>query len=226
VKLSAIILARTLAFVEIYDLNSKQGVFFPELIKGIADRYKFQRLPKPEEREKDGLIFEEGKSGNKAIVNLTIYDTLIKLETRSNTEDSKQLIEELLLWGAAKFDLNYKPGSIKKFGYISDLTFYSDVPILDAACQPFIDLAAKTSAALTEFWQEPVQYYPANLAVGHDPMVRKNGIAPFTIAHRAETRWSEHKYFSEAPLPTDMHIAFLESFETGIRNILSQRENG
>jgi hypothetical protein len=226
VQLSSIILARTLAYVEIYDLDPKGKVFLPDLIKGIAERYKFQKLPIREERGEKGIVFEEGKIGNKTIPKLTIFDTIVVLETRSSTTDSKQLIEELLLWVAAKFDVTYNPGSIKRFAYISDLTFYSDVPLLAAACQPFIDLAAKTSAALTEIWQEPVQYYPANLAVGHDPMARKNGIAPFVITHRAEAKYSENKYFSEAPLPTDMHIAFLESFETGIRNILSQRGNG
>ena len=99
------------------------------------------------------------------------------------------------------------------------MTFYSEVPLLGVACQPLINLAAKTSDALSEIWQEPVQYYPANLAVGHDPMARKNGIAPFSITHRAEARYSENKYFSEAPLPTDMHIAFLEEFEAGIKRL-------
>lgn len=218
-RLSAVLLARTLAFIELYDLNPKGRVFVPDLIKGLADRYKFQRLPKHEEREKEGLIFEEGKFGNKTIKKLTFYDALIVLETTSNTSDSKQLIEELLLWGAAKFDLAYNPGSIKRFGYVSDLTFHSDVLLLDAACQPLIDLAAKTSTALSDIWQEPVQCYPANLAVGPDPLKRKYGIAPFTITYRAEARFSENKYFSEAPLPTDTHIAFLEEFEAGIKQL-------
>jgi hypothetical protein len=78
-------------------------------------------------------------------------------------------------------------------------------------------LAAKTSTALTDIWQEPVQYETTNLAVGHDPMARKYGIAPFSITHRAESRFSENKYFSEAPLPTDTHISLLEEFEAEIK---------
>lgn len=218
-RISAINLARTLAFIEIADLDPRGKVFAPDLFQAMAERYKFQRLPKREEREKEGFIFEEGKIGTKVITKLTIYDALIVLETRSNTSDSKQLIEELLLWGAAKFGINYNPGSIKRFGYVSDVTFFSDVPLLGAGCKPLIDLAEKTSAALTEIWQEPVQYHPANLAVGHDPMARKYGTAPFVITHRAEARYSENKYFSEAPLPTDTHIAFLEEFEAGIKRL-------
>lgn len=223
-QLSAVVLARILAFIEIYDLNSKGKLFLPEFIKATADRYKFQRLPKREEYDKEGIIFEEGKAGSKAVANLTIYDTLIKLETRSNTSESKQILEDMLLWAAAKFDLSYTPGSIKRFGYVSSLTFYSDVPILSTACPPLIDLAAKITDAISEIWQEPIKYYPAGLAIGHDPMARKNGIAAFTIAHRAESKFSENKYFSEAPLPTDTHLAFLESFESGIKRLQEQRQ--
>ena len=212
-----------MAYIEIADLNAKGKVFFPDLIKGIGERYKFQKLPKLEERAEKGLVFEEGKIGNKVIAKFTIFDALLVLETRSNTSDSKQLIEDMLLWGSAKLDLTYNPDSIKRHAYISSLTFYSDVPLLDAGCQPLLDLAAKTSAALTEIWQEPVQYYPVNIAVGHDPMARSHGIAAFVITRRQEARFSENKYFSEAPLPTDMHIAFLEEFEAGIRRLHEQQ---
>src|SRR5258708_35422238 len=105
VRMSAVILARVLAFIEIYDLNAKGKLSIPDVIQGIAERYKFQRLPKREEYDKEGVIFEDGRIGNKAIKKLTLYETLIVLETRSNTAESKQLIEDLLLWGSAKFDL-------------------------------------------------------------------------------------------------------------------------
>jgi hypothetical protein len=48
---------------------------------------------------------------------------------------------------------------------------------------------------------------------------RKYQIAPFSIARRAEARFSEDKYYSEAPLPTDMHISLLEEFEESIKRI-------
>lgn len=224
-KLASIILGKTLAYIEIADLNAKGNIFFPELVKALADRYKFQKLPKLEERGDKGLVFEEGKIGNKVISKLSILDALLIMETRSNTSDSEQLIEEMLLWAVAKLGITYAPGSIKRHAYISDLTFHSDVPILGAASQPILDLAARTSDALTDIWQEPVRYYPANIAVGHDPMARSHGIAPFVITHRAEARYSENKYFSEAPLPTDIHIAFLEEFEAGIKRLCDQQGN-
>ena len=220
-QLASVILARAIAYVESFDLNPRGKVFYPELVQSLVERYKFQKFPKGSDEfdESKGVVFEDGKFGSKIIQKFTIFTTLLALETRSNTADSQQLIEDMLIWAAKKFGLAYVPGMIKHFGYISDLTFYSDVPILGAACQPLIDLAAKTGAALSEIHKEPFEYYPANLAVGHDPLSRKNGIAPFTITHRAEARYSENKYFSEAPLPTDIHIAFLEEFEAGIKRL-------
>ena len=220
-QLSSIILARVLGFIETFDLDQRGRVFNPEFVEEMVKRYKFQKFPKTMEEfnEDNGVVFEEGKIGNKVIQKVTIFNVLTTVETRSSTNDSKLILEEMLAWGAAKFGLNYKPGSIKRYGYVSDLTFYSDVPILSAACPPFVDLAAKTSAALNEIWQEPITYHPANLALGHDPLARKNGLAPFTISHRAEARFSDNKYFSEAPLPTDIHIALLEEFEAGVKRL-------
>jgi hypothetical protein len=218
VKLSAVVLARVLGFVETYDLNPRGQVYFPDIVAKLVERYSFQKFPQKIEEfdETKGVEFIDGKIGNQTIEKFVIWTSLLVLETRSSTTDSKQILEDMLLWGAANAGLNYKPGMIKRFGYVSDLTFHSDVPILGVN-PALTKLAAKTSSALTDIWQEPVQYEPANLAVGHDPMARKYGIASFSITHRAEARFSENKYFSEAPLPTDMHIALLEEFEAEIK---------
>ncbi len=220
-QLAAITLARVLGFIETADLDPRGKVFDPDFVEEVVKRYKFQKFPKTHEEfdEQKGVVFEGGKIGNKVIQKLTIFNTVLVLETRSNTNDSKQILEDMLIWGAAKFGLNYNPGGIKRFAYVSNLTFHSDIPILGAASQPLVDLAAKTGAAVSEIWQEKIVYQPANLAVAHDPLSRKNGIAYFNITYRGEHKFSENKYFSEAPLPTDMHIKFLEEFEAGVQHL-------
>jgi hypothetical protein len=217
-QLSAVILARVLGFVETFDLSPRGQVYFPDVVSKLVERYNFQKFPQKIEEfdESKGVEFHEGRIGNKPIQKFVIWTSLLVLETRSSTADSTQILEDMLQWGAANLGLNYKPGMIKRFGYVSDLTFYSDVPILSVN-PALTKLAVKTSAALTDIWQEPVHYEPANIAIGHDPMARKYGIAPFSITHRAESRFSENKYFSEAPLPTDMHISLLEEFEAEIK---------
>ena len=165
--------------------------------------------------EAKGIEFLEGKSGNKVIQKFVIWNTLLVLETRSSTADSKKILEEMLVWGTEKFALNYKPGMIKRFAYVSDLTFHSDAPLLNVG-SPVTKLAGRASEAVSEVWQEPIQYEPMILHIGHDPLTRKYGIANFTIQRRAESRFSENKYFSEAPLPTDVHLKLLEQYEKDI----------
>jgi hypothetical protein len=213
-RLSAVILARVLGYVETFDLSPRGRVFLPELIPEIVKRYNFQKFPKAIEEMDDakGIEFHEGKFGDKTIQKFVIWNTLLVVETRSSTDDSKRILEEMLIWGAEKFGLNYKPGTIKRFAYVSDISFHSELPFLDVS-PAVVSLAQKTSKALSEIWQEPVHYQALNVSVGHDPMSRKNGIAPFSITRRAESRFTDNKYFSEAPLPTDVHIAFLEEFE-------------
>jgi hypothetical protein len=216
-QLSAILLARVLGFIETFDLSPRGRIYFPELVQEIVKRYNFQKFPKTPDEFDDskGIEFAEGRDGKRIIEKFVIWNTLLVVETRSSTTDSKQILEDMLLWGAEKFGLNYKPGMIKRFGYVSDLSFYSDVPLLNLS--PVLKkLAAQTSEQLTEIWQEPVHYEPLSISVGHDPMARKYGIAPFLITRRAEAKFSENKYFSEAPLPTDVHLRFLEQYEKDV----------
>ncbi len=220
-KLSAIILARAIGYIETFDLSPRGRVFLPEIVPEIVKEFTFQKFPKDTDDldESKCIEFLEGKFGDIVIQKFVIWNTLLIVETRSNTEDSKRILQEMLAWGADKFGLNYDPGMLKQFAYVSDLTFYSDIPLLSVS-PALTNLAAKTSNAISEIWRESIQYEPINFVVGHDPMARKYTIAPFSITRRAEARFSENKYFSEAPLPTDVHLKFLEEFEKDVASTL------
>ncbi len=221
---SAILLARVLGFIEIADLISGGKISVGELVRKIAEQYGFEKFPRTFE-EIDlgkGIEFHEGGSEKGAIRKFIIYDTLLVLETRINTSTSKSILEEMLTWGAKELGLNYKPNSIKRYAYISDVTFYSEVPIIDLP-PAAMKVSARISKELTDIWQQPVKYEPLNFNIGHDSTGRKNPIAPFTIARRSETRFSENKYFSEAPLPTETHLEILEQYE---KDILAGQKGG
>jgi hypothetical protein len=222
VELSAVILARVLGYIEIFDLSPRGRIFLPEVVPEIVKRYNFQKFPKTAEEfdEAKGIEFHDGKIRDKVIQKFVIWNTLLVVETRSNTSDSKQILEDMLVWGAETLGLNYRKGMIKRFAYVSDLTFHSEAPLLNASVA-LTALAEKTTKAVSEIWQESIRYDPMIITIGHDPLTRKYGIANFTIQRRAEARFSEGKYFSEAPLPTDDHLKLLERYET---DILSQQE--
>jgi hypothetical protein len=218
VRLASVVLARTLAYIEAFDLDPLGKVFLPDVVKGLIDRYKFQKFPTTIEEFdiSKGIIFEKGKISGKVIQKFSIFDTLLVVETRSNTTESKEIIEEILTWAAAKFGINYVAGNINKNAYVSGLSFYSDVPVL-AASALLNTLAARASEALSEIWQETIHYETVGIALGHDGDARKYPIAQFTLTHRVATKFSDNKYYSEAPLPTDLHLALLEEYERGMR---------
>ncbi len=158
-----------------------------------------------------------GRVGDKVIDVLKLFDGLVQVETHSNTSDSEKITEELLQWANKTFGLRLEVGMIRHWAYVNDVTFQADIPLLETACSPLTKVAAQASRSLSEIWHENIEYQPIILSVGHNPGLRAHGIAPFTIQRRTETRFSENIYFSESPLPTDVHIKLLEEFEAGVK---------
>lgn len=212
----SVVNARTLAWLDLFALLPKGGIFYPEFTKEIIQHYQFQKFPQTiEEFNMDkGVEFHAGKSGQKVITKLTLFGTLIAVESRGGTDVSQDIILEILEWAKIKFGL--KPPEGIRWGYVNDLYFETDFPLMDFASSPLDKLAKKTSAVVSEIWNEKLTFQPSVLTTGHDPQLRKYVLAGFTIQRRAEFRFSENHYFSEAPLPTDMHIKFLEEFEADV----------
>lgn len=217
-KLSAVILARALAFVESFDLSPRGLVFYPDLVAEVVKKYQFQKFPQEfkDFDEQKGVEFLEGRSGKHVIDRFVIYTNGLLMDTRTDTDVSEGLIHEALAWGKQTFGLNYERSLIKRFGYVSNLTFYSDIDF-DRVNPALSKLAAKLSDALSEIHKEEIRYQTTSLLLQHDPMKRKNGLANFSIAPRAETPFSEHKYYSEAPVPTKVHIELLEELEADLK---------
>lgn len=217
-KRSAVVLARCIAFVETYDLSPFGRIFYPDLVKELVIRYQFQKFPRDfsEFDESKGIEFLEGKINNEVVWKLTIYNNGILIDTRSNTDLSQAIIEDALQWAKEKFGLTYERSMISHFAYVSNLTFYSDVNL--TMLHPAVKkLAGHITSAVSEIHKEAIEYQPTSLVFQHDQLKRKSPLAAFTITPRAETPLSEHKYFSEAPLPTDLHWELLEEFEASVK---------
>jgi hypothetical protein len=204
--------------IEVDELNRGGKVRLADCVAPLVERYNFLNFPK-EPKDFDlsdkGVRFEEGKAKGLTIEALVIYDGALLVDTLSSTEDSKEILMEMLNWGRDTLGLTYAPDMLKKWGYISQVIFYSEVPLLCQMSSPIQNLAAKTSAVTESLWSG-LKYEPTNISIGHDPSVRKHQIASLFIQHRINSRFDENKYFSEAPLPTHLHVQFLEEFEADV----------
>ena len=217
-RLAAISKARALAIIELDELNVGGKVRFADCVGPLVDRYGFAVFPqKPEDfdLENKGVRFESGKSGELTIDSLVIYSGAIFVDTFASTADSQEIMLSMLEWGREALGLTYTSGMLKKWAYISDLVFYTDFPILISFSSPLEKLAQKTSS-VTEKLFGGLKYEPTSFRIGHDPAVRQHGIASLYIEHRLGSLFEENKYISEAPLPTDLHIKFLEEFEADV----------
>ena len=222
-QLSAVLLARVVAFIETFDLTPRGGVYYPDLVEALVRRYGFQKFPQRIEEfdETKGVEFLTGRDGDKVIERFVIWNTLLLLETRSSTDDSKDILERALSWGEKEFRLAYRPGMVKRWAYVSNITFETDFPLLASVSGPLRKLSLGTTNALAEAIGERLDYEPTVITLTHDQLARKYGLAGLTIQRRVDAPFSDNKYFSEAPLPTQTHIHLLEAFEADVRSALA-----
>lgn len=224
-ELSAIVLARVLGFVESYDLAPRGNIFYPQLVAELVKKFDFQKFPQTADETDDrkGIEFLSGRIGTRTIDKFSIFDSLLVLETRAGTDEAKRILEEMLLWGKEYLGLNYQHGMIKRFAYVSNLTFFSDAPILGEPESPLGKLGQRVGVELSKIWGDTIRYVPAHMTASYDPLTRKNPMAAFTIAKRSEHPFSENKYYSEAPLPTEIHIEILKQYEADVLTEISKK---
>src|SRR5437899_7031333 len=126
-ELAAVLLARSMAWVESADLSAKSSVFYPDLVKALVARYNFQGFPQKLEDfdVAKGVTFTSGRSGNSVITQLVIYTYGIILDTQISTQESRRLLEDALEWGSKEFGLTYSSSMIKRWQYSSQVIFSS-----------------------------------------------------------------------------------------------------
>ncbi len=213
-ELTSVLLARALAWVEPSDLNPRGAVFYPDLVKALVARYNFQKFPEKFEDfdESKGVAFGVGRLGDTVIDQLVIYTYGIMLDTRSSTQESRRLLEEAFEWGRREQAFAYKPGMVRRWQYASQVTFRSTAP-MTGANSAVGKLAAAVAKGVVDVMGEHLRYDLTFLTVDYDQLTRKHPLGRFSIQRRDNTPFSENKYFSDAPLPTDLHIQLLEQFE-------------
>ncbi len=219
-ELSAILLARMFAFVPLEDLNPRGTLRGTELTKALVDRYGFSMYPqKPEDYSNDqnGLQYVSGKMEDIVIHKLAIYAGGITVDTRSSTKDSEKVLQDMLAWAVTSLQLHYQEGMIKSRAYISQLTFTSDTS-LDALNPKLKGFGERITKSALKNFGHAFNFETASVTLHFDTSVNKELVTGFQIARRTDVPYSENKYFSSAPLPTDEHIKLVKDFEAALKS--------
>lgn len=216
-ELSAVILARAVASVESYDLNPFGKLYYPDLARKLVERYGFQKFPQLAEDfdETKGVTFANGRFNGVVIDQLMIFTFGTALDTRTTTSDSKSLLTEAFQWLRKDLGIDYSPTAIRGWLYASQLTFHSKArltslhPALEKLCSSLTD-------SVRGYTEEVPPYETTILAFDYDQLRRKHPVGRFSIQRRDNVPFSDNKYFSDAPLETEVHIRLLEELESAL----------
>jgi hypothetical protein len=214
-EITAVMLARIVAFVEVQELNPKGKAYYPDIVAALVERFNFRVYPtKPEEfDESKGVQFADGKFGEGTIDRLQIFTHGIIVDTRVSTDVSEKLLRDTLVWANSKLGLHFEDRMIKRRGFGSQLTFESEMDL--SQLNPVMRRISKSiSSKLSGTMGQPATYEPTGILFNLDQSISKLTPGTFTIERRAEVPFSEKKYFSNAPLATQDHIDLLVDFET------------
>jgi hypothetical protein len=216
-QVKAVLIARLLGFVELATLNPEGKVFFPNIISGIVERFGFQKYPTAPEHfdESKGIEFHDGQWDGVNVAKLVIYNNGFLVETQSDTEDSEHILVASLEWARKQFGITFTPDMIYRRRYLNDLVFSTSVPILDGF-GPINNLRMALSEMMESVIDERLNYAGTRLDVDFERYQRQVAMAPFTIQRRNDYALADNTYFSEAPLPTALHVTLLEQYEKDV----------
>lgn len=213
-EITLISLARIAAFVDIDALDPRGSNTLSESVRRLIEHYGFARVPEPTAGldSNTGLKFGDGRLGSIAIDTLHLFQNGLLVDTRSSTDDSRKVLEDVL--SLAK-ELNGANVVINRHHFISQIVFRSELNLflLNPILKPFAD---RLSKRLSINLNSSILFEPTSVIVGPQTWDKKIAPSVFSLERRLEVPFIENTYYSQAPLPTDEHIQFIEEFESAL----------
>jgi len=213
-KLLSVKQARSIWFINIMDLiHGRSSV---PLIPSIVEKYKFQIFPnKPDELDlSKGVKFLAGtfqKDQHNIGIDLTVFNDGFVADTRSSTDDSDAFLNEHLTWITTELGLPPYPEVLRSTVYLSELWVQTDKP-LNALNPKLADFANRLTSLIVGHGHHPIAFETTGISFWTDPIV-VNPPGPFRFERADNTPFGERRYYSTAPLQTNIHFEMLKELE-------------
>ena len=205
------------------EMKPKHGSYRPDVVAAIANRYGFLQTPaiNVSGSNENNTTFSEGqflRRGEKInIKDLTIYTDGVAIEANS-TDTAEIVMEDFVEWTKEEFSVSEPKTKIPR-SFISGLVVDFDAPI-DPIFSTIRDLQKILSAQYEAIYGASINLGISKVSLGTDALVPKGMLnSEFTIERRSGEKYSLNRYFSGAPLPTNIHIEILETFELLARKV-------
>lgn len=213
-NLLSINLARSIWLGPTIDFNPRgmrlDHSLFPYLIK----TYQFKKYPLQTETPDvtKGIIFEEGafvvEGENLPVgITLTIFNDGLVADTRSSTSYADAFLEHMLSQASEIFKIPSFQLILKEKLYISQVFVSTDKSI--ELINPKLK---KLSEYLYQYFEKTKDFQAGGISFWCDQKY-KNNPAPFTFERTLNVPFSENRYYSAAPLPTEKHLELLDMLE-------------
>ena len=217
-ELLSIVRARSIWLVDMQDLNPRGKHIESELIEWLRDNYHFSKSPSSVsdfDPQTKTLTLTQGSFQAREeffiSVDLNIYHDGLVADTRSSTKDADAFLEDVLNLAVRDFSVVYKPEMIRQKLYLSELNVRSERP-LNSLNPKLHEFARRISSMLGTQNTIPCEF--ASIGFWPDPAsTGRVSISNFQFERKANTPFSERRYYSRAPLHTDDHLKLLDEFE-------------
>ena len=206
--------ARVVAMVQLQQWDPLGKALTLEVLGKLGDRYSFTKSPtKLEDVDfQKGLELHEGRLADIRIDRIIIFLNGIIIDTRSSTEDSERVLNDMLDLAHEAFGAVIKPA---RQTFASQLIFRSNMRL--AGLNPILPTIADTlTERASADLKHPFTFEPTAILLNVDTAQAKTPPAMFSIERRAEIPFAENTYFSSAPLRTAEHIEVVKAFEASL----------
>jgi hypothetical protein len=216
-KLLSIQRARSLWFVNLTDLNPR-GHYLLGLIPSIIKKYRFQIFPaKPDDFDLIKGIKLLGGAFHKELqhdisIEVNIFNNGLFADTRSSTEDSDAFLDEFLTWMAAELDLVPYQEVLNTKVYVSELWVQTDKS-MNTLNPKLTDFAKRLTSLIVGHENHPIAYETTGIYLWTNPIIT-NPPATFRFERVEGAPFNENRYYSAAPLQTNVHLEILTELES------------
>jgi hypothetical protein len=192
--------------------EGRKKYYLYDVVRAIEARYRFLRAPRDvgEYDLTQGIKFQNGLFNESHIDKFDVYTNGLLCEGGLQTEQLHQFLEDLFLFVEKEFAI---PPLVGIRAYASSLEVHSEID-LSNLLKPANQLGRRITEFLRSYGQSPAEFTLERIGLhGDQTDVPFPKVNHFLFERRAGTRYSEHLYFSGAPLKTADHLAVLSELE-------------
>ncbi|MHB8068157.1 MAG: hypothetical protein ACYDIC_09680 [Desulfobaccales bacterium] len=216
-KLLSVKQARSIWLAYLIDLNPR-GFDLLALIPSIREKYRFieysptiDKINRETKEIQFGLGSFQKDHGNSIRIDLSIFNDGFIADTMSSTKDSDAFLEEFLNWISTGFGFASYQEVLRTKLYVSELWVEIDKP-LNAFNPKLVNFANKLTSLIVGYEHKNISFEMAGIQFWTSPNI-VNPPAPFRLERSIEVPFNQNRYYSGAPLQTDVHLEMLEELE-------------